>query len=86
MVGMERSRSPKGALSIDLSHIDTVLKAGDQVGLTTALTDLQVAIQRIQMAQSAMDKVAEFENLRRAYEAVKRAEGTLTPIMFKFVG
>jgi hypothetical protein len=86
MVGMERNRSPKGALTLDLSHIDTVLRMPDQVELTRAIADLQIAIQRIQNAQTAMDKPTEFENLRRGWEALKRAEGAVTPIMFLFVG
>jgi hypothetical protein len=86
MVGMERDRSPKGALKLDLSHINTKLKLSDMPELQRVIDDLEMTINRTRNAMGAMDKVTEFENLRKAYDALKRAELVLTPIMFKFVG
>jgi hypothetical protein len=83
MVGMEREKAPE---ALDLSHIDTALKAGDHLELMRAIADLEIVIDKIQHASAAIDKVTEFGNLRVAWEALKRAEGALTPIMFRFVG
>jgi hypothetical protein len=81
MVNVERP-----AEALDISHIDTALKAGDHFELTRAIADLEMTIERIQRASAAIDKITEWENLRTAWEALKRAEGALTPIMFRFVG
>lgn len=72
--------------ALDLSHIDTTLDAGDSLALTAALDNLNITINRVNNALGAMDKVTEFENLRAGFEALKRAEETITHIMFRFVG
>jgi hypothetical protein len=69
----------------EISNTDTVLKAGDMPELERVIADLEITINRTRNAMGAMDKVTEFENLRKAYDALKRAEQVLTPIMFKFV-
>jgi hypothetical protein len=71
---------------LDTSMIDTVLDAGDHVALSAAIENLGSTIKYLRDAMGAVDKVSEFERLRAGYEALKRAEGSITPIMFKFVG
>lgn len=83
MVGMERTWADE---ALDISHIDTQLKICDMPELQRVIDDMEFATRRIRGAMAAMDKVSEFESLRKAYDALKRAELVLTPIMFKFVG
>lgn len=65
--------------------VESKLSHGDKVELHCAIRDLQMACAKIGMALESNNKFTEFEALKEAYMAVKRAEPVLANTMFNFV-